>query len=277
MSKLDRLSLLNFLDRPRYSHEVAEHFKVSIEVANYNLQEVAKLGKILVSESRVSPGFLGFHHQLEGFKDFLYVSKSSPLVVANVLKLTTQEINTSKSKTRASSIKFLPKSSMAEETPLMPGSHMYILSKKLESSQKAATRFMPRRQPTKKISNRFTSQMRLTKENKGRLRTPHGKFSTKRENRSLSHNSKLHLLQALSHEPLPFLDLRRQFGVSKRVVEGYVKRGFLEEKWGPSDVGIKFGLTKKGRDQLRQVEAAAHLKPQQQKNIFIRLKHGIHP
>lgn len=56
---------------------------------------------------------------------------------------------------------------------------------------------------------------------------------------------------------------------------GFVKKELLEEEWGPRDIGVKFKLTKKGRDYLRELKTATRLEPQQRKHIFIRLKQMI--
>lgn len=70
-------------------------------------------------------------------------------------------------------------------------------------------------------------------------------------------------------------DIHGRFGVSKRTLMGFVKKELLEEEWGPRDIGVKFKLTKKGRDYLRELKTATRLEPQQRKHIFIRLKQMI--
>jgi len=95
------------------------------------------------------------------------------------------------------------------------------------------------------------------------------------ESKSLLHVEKISLFQALSDKPLPFLDIHGRFGVSKRTVIGFVKRGFFEEVWGPKNIGVKFKLTEKGEAHLKRLEDASHFEHPQLKKIFIRLKHRI--
>ena len=88
---------------------------------------------------------------------------------------------------------------------------------------------------------------------------------------------KLNLFKALADQPLPFLDIRERFGVSKRTIMGLVKKGFLTEEWGPRNIGVKFRLDEKGKSHLRQLEASTRFEAQKQNKIFIRLKQKISP
>jgi hypothetical protein len=86
---------------------------------------------------------------------------------------------------------------------------------------------------------------------------------------------RLCLFQALSDDALPFLDIHRRFGISKQTVQGFVRRGFFSEVWGPRNIGIKYKLTKEGKVHLKRLEKAALLEEQEQQKIFIRLKHRV--
>jgi hypothetical protein len=88
----------------------------------------------------------------------------------------------------------------------------------------------------------------------------------------LSAAERLRLFQALSEEPLTFLDLHTRFGVSKRMMEGLVEKGLSMEVWGPRAIGVRFKLTNKGKKHLKELEAAAEFKPRIRERRLIQLK-----
>jgi hypothetical protein len=98
-------------------------------------------------------------------------------------------------------------------------------------------------------------------------------WSDARESKSLSNAKKLQLFQALLEEPLPFLDVHARFGVSKQTIRRLVKNGLLVEMWGPKAIGVRFKLSKKGKNYLKEFEAAAKYEPRMKEKSFIRLKH----
>jgi len=49
----------------------------------------------------------------------------------------------------------------------------------------------------------------------------------------------------------------------------------LEEEWGPGDIGVRFGLTEKGRSYLKELEVAARIEPKRRESVFIRPKYRI--
>ena len=88
----------------------------------------------------------------------------------------------------------------------------------------------------------------------------------------LSESRKLQLFCALLKKPLATLELRTCFGVSKQALKGLCKRGLLAEVWGPGTVGLRFGLTRKGKAYLDELRAAAKYDPRISKRGTIRLK-----
>jgi hypothetical protein len=89
----------------------------------------------------------------------------------------------------------------------------------------------------------------------------------------LPHAKRLQLFQVLLEEPLPFLDLHVRFGVSKQTVRGLVKNGLLTEVWGPKAIGVRFKLSKKGKNHLKELETAANYDFKMKERDFVRLKH----
>lgn len=92
------------------------------------------------------------------------------------------------------------------------------------------------------------------------------------EDERLSHAQKIYLLRALQKEPLTFLDLHVLFGASKQTIRRLVKRGFLNEAWGPKAIGLRFKLSEKGRSYLNELEAASKYESKTTRKDFIRLK-----
>jgi hypothetical protein len=88
----------------------------------------------------------------------------------------------------------------------------------------------------------------------------------------LSESGKLQLFRTLLKKPLPTLELRTCFGVSKQALKGLCKRGLLTEVWGPGTVGLRFGLTRKGRAYLDELKAASKYDSRISKRGTIRLK-----
>jgi hypothetical protein len=92
------------------------------------------------------------------------------------------------------------------------------------------------------------------------------------ETARFSQAKKLMLFQTLSKVALPFLDLHVRFGVSKQTVRSFVRRGLVTEVWGPKAVGVRFKLSKKGKNQLKELEAAAHYDSKISRKDMIRLR-----
>jgi len=88
----------------------------------------------------------------------------------------------------------------------------------------------------------------------------------------LSYAQRLLLLKTLLKRPLSFLDVHSRFGVSKPTIMRLVKNGFLMEMWGPRSVGVRFGLSDKGKAYLKELEAASECEPKMRKSAVIRLK-----
>lgn len=260
MPKLARSRLLSFLSKPRYRREIAEYCNVSLKHVDYHLQEAIEAGQVLVSEKRIPQKLSPQCHKPEKLGDFLYVSRTSPFLVGNVLRLTVQDgEKTSRSNTKVLSIKFLPKTqrlgikNLARTLVPFKGKNGFV-SRLLDSF--AARTVVARQGVRDQLLKRKT-------------------LSNRNERRVPSHAEKLRLFQALSDQPLPFLDIHGRFGISKQTVMGLVRKELLKEEWGPRDIGVQFKLTEKGRNYLRQLKTSARLEPQRRKNIFIRLKQMI--
>lgn len=274
MSKLDHLSLLKFLSRPRFAHEVAEHYRISKELANFHLREAFRSGRVLISEKPVSQTLKDSDGKPRRFKGFLYVSRKSPMLTDSWAKfgVTGMKDVIARSKGNAVTIRFLSKTwgSLGKGT----------LDDKLFgfTSEENAGLLGDRRHF--KMEGRLTSEFDVssTKSKLAKRRTvdqllKRGPQSTEEGVKSLSYVEKINLFQALSKNTSTFLDLHGRFGVSRQTLRSLVKNGLVKEMWEPKGIGVKYKLTERGEIHLKQLEAAARCEPRVRKSASFKLKH----
>jgi hypothetical protein len=88
----------------------------------------------------------------------------------------------------------------------------------------------------------------------------------------LSQAKKHQLFQALLKKPLPFLELHARFGLSKQTMRGLIRRGWLTEMWGQGGVGVRFRLSERGKNYLRELKTAAKYGTKATQKDLARLK-----
>lgn len=260
MSRFDQSSLLKFLHKPRCRHEIIRHFKVSTKLVDYHLQEAIKCGRILVYGNQISPQLLDSEAKQLRQKGLLYVSRQSPMLAKDLPSMDT-----------------LPKTrNSATRESMHPNPETSVLSRrKPVLIQDLRSYLKLDRVGILGVFHHLSGKMRLSKNDR---RTRQLKWKTRydsSENKSLMHAERIRLFQALSNQPMPFLDIHRRFDLSRQTVEGFVRRGLFEEVWGPKNIGIKFKLTKKGEAYLKRLKEASRFELQQRKKIFISLKHRV--
>lgn len=258
MSEFDRSSLQKFLHKPRCLREIVRHFEVPTKLVDHHLQEAIKLGEVLVYRKQIPPGFLNSNAKQLRLKDFLYISRNSPLLAKDLAA--TNSLPKTRSSATKESIHHDHKSSIFSSRKQV-FMHNLMAHLKLNKAKLSGVLY------------NLSTKMKLAKGDRSTRRLKWEKRYASSESKSLLYVEKIRLFQALSNKPLPFLDIHRHFGISKQTVEGFVKRGFFEEVWGPKNIGVKFGLTEKGEAYLKRLEKASHFEHQQRKKIFIRLKH----
>jgi hypothetical protein len=273
MSKLERSRLLNFLSKPRLRREIAEHFNVPVRLVNLHLQKAIKSGQVLVSDKPLLQTLESEKGKRKRFGEFIYVFRNSPILADGWAKFRIREKSDSISKSQGDvfSIRFVSKAqgSTGEQ----------VFDHKLPSlplEEKAGLRAVKHSFKTKDIlTSEFhvsSAKVKLAKRSKSVQLVGHRAGSTQEEGKSLTHAKRILLFQALLKEPMHFLDLHGRFGVSKQIIRGLVKNGFLMEEWGPKTIGVQFQLTKRGRAYLKELEEAAKYEPKMRKKAFIQLK-----
>jgi hypothetical protein len=274
MRKLDHTEVLQFLTKPRYLREVAEHFNISEMHATHHLKEALRLGHVLVSEKPVRGSFPSFGGRFEQFRGFLYVSSSSPLLAKGTLQLSSEEgENSVSAATGRVPTKFISWSRSPEEKDLLRQDISAFSDRKTDKMPAVGRRPKTRTDLVSKFLNvlvvKGKSVRRTVLREHVQVRSPgQGTYE------SLSQVERIHLFEAISDQPLTFLELHSRFGVSRQVVQGLVRRGLFEEVWGKRDIGVTFRLTKKGQRYLKELQAAADFQPPKNKK-FIGLKRRI--
>lgn len=265
MSKVDRVSLLKFLSKPRLVNEVAKHYGISKKLANFHLLEAVKSGQVLISEKPIVKALGRSKAKLKPLKGFTYVSRNSATLVNGWKRFANKEDlgSQSTSKNNAISVKFV------SETHSLLGENMS--SQKFPDYRDASLHLRTEGLGTAEFDV-STTKVKLGRKKTVDQMSRRKQGSASERAKTLTHLERMHLFQALSKKPLPYMDLHERFGVSKKSIRSLVKNGLLMEVWGPRSIGLRFKLTEKGKIALKRLEAAAKMQPKIKKSAVIRLK-----
>jgi DNA-binding MarR family transcriptional regulator len=272
MGRLKRLNLLEFLSKPRFLHEIVEHYKVSKKTAVFHLKEAMKSGQVLVSEAPAFQTIKDSAGKLKKLSGLLYVYQKSPILVGNRTRLSILETDNFISELdHTSRISFLLKpNDVLGKATLERGSTGPALVKKARAPKNRGAKL---RANSSLVSKLKVSWAKVTSANSTR---PSRLLSSKQYSNSklepLLNVEKIRLFQALLKEPLPFLDIRKRFNVSRQTITRLVKRGLLTETWGSKGVGLRFKLTSKGKACLKQLEEASKYELKIREGPLTRLK-----
>jgi len=207
MPKLSRMSFLRFLSRPRFVHEIADHYGISKKLAVFHLLEAVKSGQILVSEKPIFKMSESSAGRLKHLGEFVYVSCGSPMFVDGRAEFTIKEPGdfVPKSNGDAFSVRFvssahavLGKSLFDQRTPnfaLTETADHEIVTPHLKTDV-SLTKKIGSSQYKVKLAKRKTVDQLL----RPRPLSDSGP-------KSLSHIEMIDLLRALSKEAVPFLNL----------------------------------------------------------------------
>ncbi len=86
-----------------------------------------------------------------------------------------------------------------------------------------------------------------------------GRQRVVRKSSRISLLSEVRLLETLSAKPEKLDDLRATHGVSRKTIDGLVRKGLLCASWGPNGVGNFYGITQRGSEELRRLRTASTL------------------
>jgi DNA-binding Lrp family transcriptional regulator len=273
MQKLDRSKLLQFLAQPRYAREIANYLNISGQLVNYHLKEWVKSGQVLVSEKHVSGSFLNLRGRLKKMNDFLYVSRNSPLLTKGSLQLVDQKDEKSTWTTTKENVrvKFISTVRNPREKDLREQEISTLTHRKTDPTRTTGASFERKVDLDSSFLKVFAVKGRLSRRIVGNQ--PMGQETTLSQGgyKPISYAEIIRLFQAVSDHPLPFLDLRTRFGISKQTIRRLVKNGLLIEEWGPQAIGVRFKPSRKGKLYLKELEEAAKYELKMTKKGLIRL------
>jgi hypothetical protein len=274
MSDPDHASILKFLSKPRFVHEVADHYGISTKLAAFHIQKAVDSAQVLISEKPVLQAIQGSKGKLKTIKGFLYVSRISPMLTNNYTKWRIRETDVSiqGSKDSHLSMRFISKTHASFGKDEFGVKRLGIVFEAPSNSKSSATHL--------KTNTPFVSQFELTspKEKLVRRRAVDQfaiRGTTRDQSASLSYVEKARMFQALLKMPISYLDLHTQFGVSRQTIKRLVSNGLLKEMWGSKAIGLRFQLTNRGKRHARELEAATIYEHQKKERSFIRLKSRV--
>jgi hypothetical protein len=272
MPKLNRMSFLRFLSRPRFVHEIADHYGISKKLAVFHLLEAAKSGQVLMSEKPIFRMLKPSAGRLKHSSEFVYVSRGSPMFVDGRAEFTIKESGdfVPRSNGDAFSVKFVSSAHVPlgrrlfdQRTPNFPLTGT-------SGHETGTPRLKTNVSLTRKIGSSKYSVKLTKRRTVDQLLRP--RLSSDVESKSLSYVEMIDLLRALSKEAMPFLNLHARFGISKQTLKRLAKNRLIVEVWGPRAIGVKFKLSKRGEMYLKNLESAAKYEPRMKDKGLIRLK-----
>jgi hypothetical protein len=90
----------------------------------------------------------------------------------------------------------------------------------------------------------------------------------------LSHAEKIRLFETLRDSSMSFRELHSLFRISKREIAHLMRKELVEEVWGPRNVGVRFRLSRKGKQQLKALRTVTNFTPPNRKP-FVGLKRRL--
>lgn len=248
--------ILHFLTEPRSLKEIAEHFGISEPTAYYYLQKKIEQDQILICKCSRHTQRVDAQQKSE---TLFYISRDSKLLSKGLTRFAVTEAIRTQGRigNETSSIKFTSTGASR--------SNFHRMIEDASDSKKREFRLtsLPR------INVRREKLVRSIRRHAPVIRQPLKQSQV----RSVSAAEKLSILNALSRQPLPYLDLHARFSISKHVVKTLLRNGLVKETWGSKNIGVRFQLTGKGEKRLKQLKVAARLGKNNIRKTAIKLKH----
>jgi hypothetical protein len=263
-----RLNLREFLSKPRFLHEITEHYGVSRETAILHLREAMKSGQLLVSEAPVFRTIKDSSGNLKKLAGFVYVYQKNPIPFGKEIRFSPPKTTNSKGELHSTSHISLSKpNGKSTKVELELGSPRSTSIEKANRESAARLKADHSLISKLKVSSVRVSSASHTKSSL----IPSKQYSVSKP-AALLNMEKIRLFQALQKEPLPFLEIQNQFEVSREMITRLAKKGLLTESWGSKGVGVRFKLTGKGKACLAQFEEASKYERRIKESPLTKLK-----
>jgi hypothetical protein len=270
MGSRRRFNLREFLSKPRFLHEIAEHYGVSRKTAVLHLREALKSGEVLVSEAPVFQTIKDSSGNLKKLRGFVYVNQESPVLAGKHIRFSLLKTDNSKRELRGTShVNFSKPHGASGRATLEKGSLRFA---SLEKANDGSHEERPKANHSL-ISKLIVSSARVSSAShltSSRLYQSQQYSSSKPT--PLLNIEKIRLFQALLKEPLPFLDIHDRFNVSRQTITRIVNGGLLKETWGSNGVGVRYKITNKGKTYLKELEEASKYELRIRESPLTRLK-----
>lgn len=254
----DCSDFLNFLSEPRTLKDVAERFGASASSARRHLQKAIEQRQVIAFKCS-RKAYRKAQRKQRSRETVFYISRDGGFLpkelVGFAVKGMTKALDGAEGSTAF--VKFKSKGNSKSSFSSKPKSALDY-----EGYERRSTRF-PR---IKAGKEKLVASAR-------QRHSPMGKIPRQNQTKSLSTVEKLSMLTALSRRSLSYLELHSRFKVSKQTIKTLTRNGVVEAVWGPMNVGINYGLTKKGMNQLKRLRAAARLNGDEIRKATIHLKH----
>lgn len=265
-----RFNLGEFLSKPRFLHEIAEHYGVSRETAVFHLRKALKSGQVLVSEAPAFQTIKDSSGNLKKLGGFVYVNQESPILAGKHTRFSLLKTDNSKRELHSTShVDFSKPHGESRMATLERGSPRFASFEKVnhESHEERL------KTNHSLISKLKVSSAKVSSANHIRSSRlyPSKQYSSSKP-APLLNIEKIRLFQALLKEPLPFLDMHDRFNISRQTITRIVKGGLLKETWGSNGVGVRFKITNKGKTYLEELEEASKYKLKIRESSLTRLK-----
>jgi predicted DNA-binding protein YlxM (UPF0122 family) len=269
MGNRPKFNLREFLSKPRFLHEIAEHYGVSRKTAIFHLREAMKSGQLLVSEAPVFQTIKDSSGNLKKLRGFVYVYQESPIPVGKVIRFSLPKTDDSKRELRSTShAGFSKPNGESPRAGLEPGSPRFASMEK--ANRESAARLKANHSLISKLKVSSVKVSSVNHSRSSRL-LPSNQYSSSKP-AALLNVEKMRLFRALLKEPLPFLDIQNRFEVSRQTITRLVKKGLLMETWGSEGVGVRFKLASKGKACLAKFEEASKCQRRIKQSPLTRLK-----
>lgn len=240
--------------------EIIHYLGVSASLAQDYVEKAVEQDKIVIYNLRTAPGTRITRLKRRKLQESsLYVARTSDLLSQG---LTEFEANTLRMTKEGEETTF-PRVKSTSTTTKNPD--LYRMTERGSSQEKPTSSSFP------KLDTHATKLVKKTDVERLLQR----KYSSHERTKILTPSEEISILTALSLQPLSFMDLHSQFKAAKSTVKTFIKRGLIQEVWGPKDIGVKYKLAKKGKSHLKKLKAAAKLGIDEIGKARIQLKHKL--
>lgn len=259
MANSDFSKLLNFLSEPRSMREIVNYLGISASLAQDYVEKAVEQDKVVIYNLRTALGTRNKRlKRRRRHESSLYVARTSDLLSQGLTEFEANTLRMTKERGEGTAFPRMKSTSTTNKPDF------YRMTEGGFSQEKSTSSFPKLDTHASKLVKKTDVERLL-----------HKRYPSHERTKILSPSEEISILTALSLQPLSFMDLHSQFKTSKSTVKTFIKRGLIQEVWGPKDIGVKYKLANKGKSHLKKLKAAAKLEIDKIGKARIQLKHKI--